>query len=303
MSTVKIALCQFASRDERSFRDLENHLREQCQIAISSGADIIVFPELVTFGLLAMAGPELRYKHLHEAIIKYVANFTPIYEAIFADLARRSGTVIVAGSHWVMDEKEGKGFNTGYLFLPDGRIEQQKKNHLYPSEVEYGTATFDGLTTFETPKARIGLMICYDAEFPEVAQEFTVHGAQILFCPSATYRERGYYRVRNCCAARAIENQIYVAECHSAGSMTLPTDEPITAFGRSAILCPIDDQIKVNDGIIVEADSCQEERVVVGEVDLEALERSRQSSEATILKDRRPETYEKYYKLHEKVKL
>jgi predicted amidohydrolase len=85
--------------------------------------------------------------------------------------------------------------------------------------------------------------------------------------------------------------------------MTLPTDEPITAFGRSAILCPIDDQIKVNDGIIVEADSCQEERVVVGEVDLEALERSRQSSEATILKDRRPEMYEKYYKLREKVKL
>jgi len=122
-------------------------------------------------------------------------------------------------------------------------------------------------------------------------------GAQILLCPTGTNTERGFYRVRRCCAARAVENQIYVVECHSVGALTLPIDKPFTAYGRSAILSPIDDQTQVNNGIIVEAPDGDREAVVAAEVDLEVLERSRQSSEATLLKDRRPETYKKNYQL------
>jgi len=88
-------------------------------------------------------------------------------------------------------------------------------------------------------------------------------------------------------AARAVENQIYVAECHQVGALSVPLDQPFTGFGRSAILCPIDDQTMVDDGIMVEAQEGEDESVIVGEVDLELLHRSRNSSEATILKDRR----------------
>ncbi len=297
MSRVKIALCQFGLRDTYSFQELENHLREQCQIAISKDPHIILFPEFVTFGLLAMAGPVLTYKDLHKAMVDCLASFTPTYETIFSEMARQNGVIIAGGSHWIMENKEGPGFNTAHLFSPDGRIQRQKKNHLFPGEADWGTATFDGLSVFETPKVKIGPMTCYDAEFPEVARHLMLSGAKILLCPSATYTKRGFYRVRRCCAARAVENQVYVAECHQVGALSVPNDRPFTAFGRSAILCPIDDQTMVDDGILVEATASDKEMVVVGEVDIEALERSRQSSEATILNDRRPETYRKCYKI------
>ncbi|MFX0199314.1 MAG: nitrilase-related carbon-nitrogen hydrolase [Candidatus Hodarchaeota archaeon] len=302
MSKVKIALCQFGLRDTKSFEELESRLKEQCRIAISSKPDIILFPEFLTIGLVAMAGAELTYANLHDAMVTYVAGFTEAYESIFTDLARKSGALIVAGTHWTPDDNEGRAFNTAHLFFPDGHIERQKKNHLFPGEEDWGTATFDGLAVFEIPKARVGVMICYDTEFPEVARHFMLNGAQILLAPSATYTERGFYRVRYCCAARAVENQVYVAECHAVGSLTVPTDKPFTAFGRSAIWCPIDDQIEVNNGIMVEAESSEQEMVVVGEVDLDSLERSRQSSEATILKDRRPHMYKKRYQFIEEGK-
>jgi len=301
MSKVKIALCQFGLRDTRSYQEFENHLREQCEVAISHRPDIIVFPEIVTLALVSMAGATLAYKDMRKAVIKYLGPFTPIYEALFSDLAKRSNALIVAGTHCMMDQAlgDGKAFNTAYLFFPDGRIERQKKNHLVtPDEEDWGLVTFDGVDVFETPKAKIGVMICYDSEFPEVARHLTLRGAQILFCPTATYTERGFYRVRHCCAARAVENQIFVAQCQAAGSLSVPSDKPLTAFGRSAILCPIDDVTMVNNGIIVEADSGDKETVVVGEVDLGKLEESRQHGEVTPLKNRRPETYMKYYTLY-----
>ena len=297
MSKVKIALCQFGLRDTYSFKEMENHLKEQCEIALSKGPDIILFPEFVNFGLLAMAGSGLFYKGLHSAMVDYLAAFTSVYEALFSEIAKKDGVVIVGGSHWTMEDKGGSGFNTAHIFFPDGRIKRQKKNHLFPGEADWGTAAFDGLDIFEIAKVKVGLMTCYDAEFPEVARHFMLNGAELLLCPSATYTERGFYRVRHCCAARAVENQIYVAECHQAGALSVPTDQPFTCFGRSCILCPIDDQTMVNNGVLVEAEEGDKEIIVVGEIDIEALKRSRQSSEATILKDRRPETYKKHYRM------
>ena len=297
MPKVRIAICQFGLRDADSFEDFETHIIGECQKAIAKDPDIILFPELLTIGLLAMSGPSLTYKGLGSAMVEYVAAFTPRYESIFSDMARENDVLIAGGSHWTIDETDGKGYNTAYLFYPDGRIERQKKNHLFPGENDWGTVSFDGLTVFDTPKARIGLMTCYDSEFPEVARHFMLKGAEILLCPSATYTKRGFYRVRRCCAARAVEDQIYVAECHQVGALSVPLDQPFTGFGRSAILCPIDDQTMIDDGIMVEAQDGEDETVIVGEVDLEMLDRSRNSSEATILKDRRGETYKNCYQL------
>jgi predicted amidohydrolase len=297
MSKLKIALCQFELKDMNRYQELEDQIVEQSRLAISSGSDVIVFPEFLTIGLLAMSGPGLTYDDLGSAMVQCVAPFTPRYEALFSELARDNDVLIAAGSHWSIDEEDGKGYNTAYLFFPDGHIARQKKNHLFPGEADWGTVTFDGLAVFDTRKARIGLMTCYDSEFPEVARHFMLEGAEVLLCPSATYTRRGFYRVRRCCAARAVENQIYVAECHHVGALTVPVDQPFTGFGRSAILCPIDDQTMVDDGIIVEAEDGEKGTVVVGEVDFEVLLRSRTLSEATILKDRRGQTYQEEYHL------
>ncbi len=256
MPKLKIAMCQFGLREAKSHDEMAAHLKCLCETALAAGPDLVLFPELTTIGLLSMAGPKLTYSELGKAFQEYISPFTPIYESLFSELARRSGATIVGGSHWVQNRRDEPGYNTAHMFFPSGRIERQQKNHLFPGE-----------------------------------------GAGILLCPSATYTERGYYRIRRCCASRAVENQIVVVECHQVGSMTIPVDRPFTCYGRSAILCPIDEQTGVVDGVVVEADSGESEMVVFGEVDLDVLEKSRRCSEATILLDRRPETYQRHYRL------
>jgi predicted amidohydrolase len=295
MSKIRIAICQFGQRDTSSFKAMKEHLSEQCDKALNDRPDLVLFPELTTVGLLAMAGKQIRYAGLGTALKEYVASFTPDYEDLFSGLAIKSGAVIVAGSHWTWEESEGKGYNIAYLFFPDGHIEKQRKNHLFPGETDWGTSTFDGLTVFDIGKAKIGVMTCYDSEFPEIGRHFMLAGCTILLCPSATYTERGFYRVRRCCAARAVENQLFVVECHQVGGLSVPVDQAFTAYGRSAVLGPIDEHMGVANGVLLEAESATQETVIVGEVDLDLLELSRESSEATILKDRRPETYKQCY--------
>ena len=60
----------------------------------------------------------------------------------------------------------------------------------------------------ESPKAKIGVLVCYDVEFPEAARHLADEGAEILFVPFCTDNRQGYLRVRYCAQARAIENQI-----------------------------------------------------------------------------------------------
>jgi predicted amidohydrolase len=297
MAVVRIGLCQFGLRDTRSYEEFEEHFSQETMKAASRGAEILLFPELVTWGLVAMAGRDLTYSQLGDAVAQHLGPFTPRFEVLLTKLAQENGVIIAAGSHWAPAEEEGKGYNTAYLAYPEGRLERQRKNHLYPSETDYGTITYDGLEVYDTPKARIGLVTCYEVEFPEVARHFMLKGVQILLCPSATYTIRGFYRVRHCCAARAVENQLYVAQCHQAGALSVPVDKPTTAYGRSVIFGPIDDQTNLSDGVVVEAPNPEQETVVVGDVDLDLLERSRTVSEATLLKDRRPETYKKYYQI------
>lgn len=296
MGKFRIAMCQFELRATHSFDEMEHRLRRQCEIAMTHEPDLIMFPEFVTFGLLGMADAGLQYRDLKSALLQFVAPFTQLYESVFMDLSRRAGSIIAAGSHWLLEEN-GSAYNVAHLFFPDGRIERQKKNHLFPGETDWGTSPYNGLQVFDISKARIGLMTCYDSEFPEVGRHFMLNGAQILLCPSATYTQRGFYRIRRCCAARAVENQVYVVECHQVGALTVPIDRPFTAFGASAILCPIDDKTMVTDGVVIEAEAGDKEAVIVGEVDLGILVQSREASEATIIRDRRPEAYKNSYNL------
>ena len=297
MSRLRIAICQIHLRDTRSFAEMEDHLAGLCRQAMAQDPQLILFPEFTTFGLLAMAGPNLGYADLGPAIRDTIAAFTPNYLALFSQLAAEAGAVILGGSTWVLDGSGPGGHNTAHLFYPDGRVATQRKNHLFPGETDWGTATWDHLVPLEIPGARVGVMTCYDSEFPEVGRHFLLAGAQVLLCPSATYTIRGFHRVRRCCAARAVENQLYVAEGHQVGALSVPVDQPLTGYGRSALLCPIDDCTGVDNGVLAEAESAERELVLTGDLDLDLLERSRKSSEATILQDRRPQTYRDHYRL------
>lgn len=273
MRNVKVSSVQFAYKPIKSFEDFESNVENLIQRA--KGSDFIVFPETFTM--------ELQYLIPNNDISK-IHEFTEQYLELFTQLSRKKKQYIVAGSH--VTKKNDTYYNTGYIFCPDGEIFEHSKTHLFPLEPFLGISPGNTIETFETTKAKVGLAICYEVEFPEVVRILTLKGAEIIFCPSYTIGEHGFWRVRHCCQARAIENQIYVVLSCMVGT---PPITEMAGWGRSAIMSPCENSWPPN-GIIAEA-KINEEMVITGELDLELLHQKRESGSAPTLKDRRPELY------------
>ena len=149
-----------------------------------------------------------------------------------------------------------------------------------------GITPGNSIEVFETDKAKIGIAICYEMEFPEVVRILVSKGAEIIFTPSYTVSEHGFWRVRHCCQARAIESQVYVLHSCLVG---IPPTQGMEGWGRSSILSPCEPPWNPN-GVIAEAET-NKESVITGELDLKMLHKRRKRGAATTLKDRRLDLY------------
>ncbi|MDV7398540.1 nitrilase-related carbon-nitrogen hydrolase, partial [Arthrospira platensis SPKY1] len=110
-------------------------------------------------------------------------------------------------------------YNVGYLCKRDGGTERFEKIHVTPDEARvWGLQGGHSIKTFNTDCGKIGILICYDVEFPELSRILADEGMNILFVPFLTDTQNGYSRVRNCAQARAIENECYVAIAGSVGN-------------------------------------------------------------------------------------
>jgi hypothetical protein len=114
-------------------------------------------------------------------------------------------------------------------------------------------------------------------------------GADILFSPSATLDEHGYWRVRHCAQARCIEDQVYVTHCSLLGDIG-----GLTFWGMASILTPCDKGFP-QKGIAAESAS-NEEKVISAEVETDMLYEIRKAGAATTLKDRRWDMIDYLYK-------
>jgi len=130
-------------------------------------------------------------------------------------------------------------------------------------------------------------LICYDIEFPELARRAAEEGAEIVFVPSCTDDRQGFLRVRYCCHARAIENQIYVAMTSTVGN--LPVAGLRLHYGQASIITPSDFHF-ARDGIAAEG-VINEEQIVVADVDLGLLHENRLKGTTIPLLDKRHEFY------------
>jgi predicted amidohydrolase len=133
------------------------------------------------------------------------------------------------------------------------------------------------------PLATVGLNVCYELEIPECTKTLVDKGVQIVLSPSATFSEAGFWRVRHCAQARAIENQIYVAHCSIGGNLGAPMPN---AWARSSVVGPCDFAWTNPAGVIAEADA-NVEQVIAASLDLDRLAENRISGSATTFKDRR----------------
>ncbi len=125
--------------------------------------------------------------------------------------------------------------NTAY-FTPAAESTSRTRSTAPAGDEKWNTDAGDTLKLFDTPFGKIAILICYDIEFPEQARMVCEAGADILFVPSCTDDRQGFLRVRYCCHARAIENQVFVVMTNTVGNLAV--EGLGMHYGRAAIITP-----------------------------------------------------------------
>ena len=180
------------------------------------------------------------------------------------------------------------------MFLRDGSIHQQSKIHATPNEVFWwGLKGDQSLEAIHTDCGTIGVLICYDSEFPELARHLVNQGAKILFVPFCTDERKSYMRVRYSCHARAIENQMYVVLSGNVGNLPGVQNMDIQ-YAQSCILTPCDFAF-ARDGIAADT-TPNVETVAFADLRLDDLTHARNQGTVQNLKDRRHDLYEIVWK-------
>ena len=274
---VSIAACQFVIKPVKDF----DAFAQQCVKLLdqAKGADLVLFPELFTLALFTTFD-DWRNRPLQDLV--KVDTYTQAYREFFAEQARDRKQVIVAGSH--LEKKRGDYYNVAYVYGPNGLIYMHDKTHIFPAESTWHTREGDTMEAFDLPFARVGLNVCYETEIPECAAALVEQGAEIILCPSFTFSEFGFWRVRHCAQARAIENQIYFVHCATGGK--LPKGPLPNGWTRSSILGPCDTPWSAPNGVIAEART-NVQMVLRGKVDLDKLHDNRDTGVAPTFRDRR----------------
>ncbi|MEW1717965.1 nitrilase-related carbon-nitrogen hydrolase [Streptomyces sp. NPDC093109] len=274
---LTVAAVQFEMREVDGFDAFAAQTRGL--LDRTDGAELVVLPELFTAALFT-AKPGWQGDPAGE--LGRIADYTDDYGALFQDLASTRGQVIVAGSHLVRAPDGDGVHNTAFVFFPDGTVVRHIKTHIFPAESGWGTTEGSVLAPFRVGSVTVGVSICYETEIPEVATVLTRKGADLIVSPSYTFTEAGFWRVRHCAQARAIENQVYMVHCPTTGDPGAPLSP---GRGRSSVLGPCDAGF-APDGVLAEA-APDTEDIITARLDLDLLHENRRTGAATTHSDRR----------------
>jgi N-carbamoylputrescine amidase len=265
-----IACAQYAVRDGDPDHNLDISLRFIRQAA-AEGAGLVILPEL------ANSGCDLASRERARDLAENLPG-GPTVEA-WREEAEESAIHIVGG----LLERDGDTLHNSAVLLGPETFGRYRKAHLWDREklvYEPGRE----LPVFDTPLGRIGLLVCYDAWFPEAARALAVRGAQMICVPSNApddwipeSQRRGDLTMLDVhCIAAANANRLFVAAANRVGDGYL---------GRSCIIDP-------TGGVLALA-GASEERLVSVEVDLDRARRGKQLTELShALEDRNPTAYE-----------
>ena len=228
-----------------------------------SQPDVIVLPEMWNTGYALTEINELADME-GKQIVSLLSNFAKTHQVN-----------LIGGS--IAEKREAGVYNTIFAFNRNGELlADYSKLHLFRlmDEEKYLQAG-DKLGQLTVDGVEAGMMICYDIRFPELTRSLALQGAKVLFVPAQWPHPR-LHHWRTLLQARAIENQMYVIACNRMG-----VSGETAFFGHSMVIDPWGE-------VIVEAG--EEETILYGEIDLEVVEKVRQT--IPIFADRRPQFYE-----------
>lgn len=274
MNTIKIALCQMKVIDNK-----EENLKKAISMiktASKMDADLIILPEM------------FNCPYENEKFMEYSEDTENSYTLnLISKIASEEKKYILAGS---IPEKETtstseKIYNTSFMFNPKGKIiAKHRKMHLFDIDVK-GKIYFkesdtlnagNQITIAETSFGKIGIGICYDIRFPELARLMTLEGADILCYPGAFNLTTGPAHWEMLFKARACDNQVFTIGVAPA----LDKNANYNSYGHSLIVNPW--------GEIISSASF-EEKLIIAEIDLNEIKKVRE--ELPLLKNRRKDIY------------
>jgi predicted amidohydrolase len=235
-----------------------------CAQAQAQGADLLVTPEMFLTGYAI--GAE-RVAALAET------SDGPLAQAV-AGIAQRHGTTIVYG--YPEKNPNGKPFNAAQAIAPDGtRLMNYRKTHLFG---ELDSAQFSAgnaaSQVFEWRGWRLGLLICYDVEFPEAVRCLALQGVDAVLVPTANMEPFDEVQ-RVLLPARALENRLYVAYANACGR-----ESSLVYNGLSTVCAP--------DGEVLACAAGADEALLLCTLSRPALDSARTPSPLT---DRRHDLY------------
>lgn len=282
-SIVRIGLVQWQMRSYKNIDELFEQVEFFVDAVSDYKSDFLLFPEYFNAPLMA------KFNNLGESqAIRQLAQYTTEIRKRFVDLAISYNINIITGSMPLL--RGNDLYNVGYLCRRDGTFESYEKIHVTPDEIKsWGLTGGKVFKTFDTDCAKIGILICYDVEFPELTRILADEGMQILFVPFLTDTQNGYSRVRICSQARAIENECFVVIAGSVGNLPRVHNMDIQ-YAQSGVFTPCDFAFPT-DGKRAEA-TPNTEMILVSDVDLNLLTELHTYGSVRNMKDRRSDLYE-----------
>lgn len=281
-SIIRLGLVQWQMRTFKSISTFYKQVTFFINVLSDYKSDFVLFPELFNAPLLA------EYNHLaeHEAM-RALASKTAEIKLKLSKLAISHNVNIISGSMPLVEND--LLYNVSYLLHRNGKIDEYRKIHITPYEKRHhGMIGGNQLKVFDTDCGKIGILICYDVEFPELPRLLAEQGMKILFVPYLTDTQNAYTRVRACAQARAIENECYVAIAGCVGNLPGVNNMDIQ-FGQAAVFTPSDFSFPEN---ATKAEATPNtEMTLITDVDLNHLKELHHYGAVQNLKDRRTDLF------------
>ncbi|MCK8825623.1 carbon-nitrogen hydrolase family protein [Fuchsiella alkaliacetigena] len=201
-------------------------------------AELIVFPESITTGF----DPAMPVEELYQLVDTIPGRLTePIAKA-----AKKHGVYVVLPTY-ERGENEKIVYNSSALIGPDGEIVGvYRKTHPFPTERIAGggwCTPGEQAEVYDTELGKIGMIICYDGDFPELSRLLAVKGAEIIVRPAALLRSFDIWEMTN--QARAYDNHVYLIGVNAVG----PDAGNNYNFGHSMIVSPIAQKLAQARGV------------------------------------------------------
>jgi predicted amidohydrolase len=257
-----IQIFPFFGKKEENLKKAEGYIEK-------TEADLLVLPELFSTG----------YVFADKTELKSLAEKVPDGKTtdLLSRLCQKRRISLVYG---IAEEDDGRIYNSAVLLTPEGVRGMYRKLHLFDQEKSLFTPGDKEPEVFECGKFRLGMMICFDWLFPEVARILALKGADIICHPSNLVLPYA----QTAMLTRSLENRVYTITCNRVGSENR-TREKLSFTGRSQITDP--------GGKVLLRASQDKEEIGLAEINPLLAREKKITENNFIFEDRRPEMYQR----------